>query len=173
MIVANTSDRNRLLRPGKGLSIGSLPEVEKWNEWWQAWAPRIAAEVGREGWVLFILDSVEKMCGLEATMARILRDKPEWNTDLWAQQEWLDVEHTAGSALSWFDQNCPRLDRVPEWCAFVLCAMRGHFTVLARLGRELRAAQEQGYGSFVVENQVDKLGMDVIKGGDKLLGEVE
>jgi hypothetical protein len=153
--------------------MSSLVTVEGWSHWWQAWAPRIAEQSGREGWILFLLDAVEEITTLEGTMSRILRDKPEWNTALWAEQEWLDIEHTAGSALNWYDRNCPRLDRVPEWAAFVLCAMRGHITVLARLGKELRAAQEQGYGSFVVESNAEKMSMNVIKGGDHLLGEVE
>lgn len=173
MIVANDADRRRLLEYGDTETIGSLPVIEFWRTWWSAWGPLIAADVGREGWVLFLFDANEKAIELEGIMARILRDKPTWGTAMWSQKEWMNIKDTAGEALAWFDRNAPRKDRVPEWAAFLLCGLRAHFTVLARLGSEIRAAQDQGYSAFVVESQTDRLGMDVIKGGDKILGECE
>jgi hypothetical protein len=41
----------------------------------------------------------------------------------------------------------------PEWAQFLFTAQGGNFAVLRRLGRELRALQEQGYLVATIERR--------------------
>ena len=132
------------LRDARGL--GSLPVIGDWQEWWGVWGPEIAKAHGRQGWILLLLDANEKIQEVEMLLSRVLRNKPEYDTTGWSQAEWLNVEDQTAEALAWFERNVesPMKD-APEWAHFLFSSFYGSLTVLKRLGRELRAVQEQGY----------------------------
>jgi hypothetical protein len=62
------------LRDERGLS--SLSVAGDMAEWWRAWGPQIAAQHGKQGWILFLLDSLEKLQEVSMLLSRVLRDKP-------------------------------------------------------------------------------------------------
>jgi hypothetical protein len=170
LIVSNESDRARLLKRGEGKGLSSLSLMHDWQEWWRAWGPKITAQVGRQGWVLFILDAEEKTRELCMLLSRLIRNKPEWDTRGWSEAEWKNVEETTLEAKCWYERNCPRPESVPEWAQFIVSGMYGNFCTLARLGRELRALQEQGYSCVALE-ATDR-GTNVLSGGDRVLQEL-
>jgi hypothetical protein len=147
----------------------SLPVLEDMQTFWREWGPRIAKDVGRQGWVLFILDAHEKAQEMEMLLSRVIRNKPEWSTAGWSENEWGNVEETTAEALAWFDRNCPDPDKLPEWVAFVLSGIRGNLSVLKRMGRELRALQAQGYSTVVLETDGTRL--QATKGADIVMRE--
>jgi len=171
MIVQNDSDRARLLNGTDQRGEHSLPILRDWQTWWAAWGPQIAANVGKHGWIIFLLDASERMLEMQTTLSRVIRGKPEWNTEGWSEREWGSVADMTAEGLAWFKSNAPRLDDVPEWTAFILSAQLGMFQTLARLGRELRSLQLQGYSTVVLETRDD--GIHVTKGADRFLQEVE
>lgn len=171
MAVLHDSDRPGLLEDhGDIRGEHSLPVLRDWKDWWGKWGPLVMEQYGRCGWVLFMLDAVEKILETQMTVSRLIRGKPEWDTTGWSEREWLNVADVTADASAWFDRNCPRLSDLPEWAGFVLAGQRGMFRTLARIGRELRSLQEQGYTTVVLESGAD--GISVLKGGDKVLKEV-
>lgn len=126
--------------------LGSLPIIADWQEWWKAWGPQIAKEHGKQGWILFLLDAHEKVQEVSMTLSRILRNKPDWDSTGWSEKEYLNIENQTGEALAWYERNAPSPMRdAPEWAQFLFSAQHGNLAVLARMGREQRALQEQGY----------------------------
>lgn len=150
--------------------VASLPILQDMQDWWQVWGPRIAKEEGKQGWILFLLDAHEKIEEVSMLVSRLLRNKPEWDSKGWSQNEWLPVDEQSTAAVRWFENHLPRLDDVPEFAQFLLSAQYGNLCVLARLGREMRAAQEQGYTTVVLE--ADEGRLNVRQGGHKFLTEV-
>ena len=144
--------------------LGSLPVVADWIGWWKVWGPRIAAEHGRAGWILLLLDANEKVQEVSMLLSRVLRNKPEWDSTGWSAAEWENVEDQAGEAAAWFERNAasPMRD-APEWAHFLFSSLHGNLCVLERLGRELRAVQEQGYLVATIERQP---GVGLELGGD-------
>lgn len=146
----------------RGLS--SLHVVTDWDEWWRTWGPTIVDRHGRQGWVLFLLDANAKLLEIEMLVSRLLRNKPEWNTATWSEAEWQNVETQTAAAAAWFQSNAPEPMRdAPPWCQFLFSAQAGNFAVLKRLGRELRAVQEQGYLCVTLERRPED---GIILGGD-------
>ena len=170
MIVQNQADRDRLLQAGDTRGEQSLPILRDWLSWWSVWGPRVAAEAGRQPWILFLLDASERIIALQTTLSRLIRSKPEWDTRGWSEDEWSSPENVTARALAWFEQNVPR--EVPEFAAFIIAGQRGTFQTLARLGKEIRRLQEAGYNTVVVQAD-DATDMRVIRGGDALLKEIE
>jgi hypothetical protein len=169
-LVANAADRTRLLQFGQSVGYSSLSLAHDWQEWWREWGPKIAKDVGLQGWVLFILDADEKIRELHMLLSRVIRSKPAWETRGWSAAEWENVETITAAARAWFEKNCPNPDHVPEWAQFILSGQYGNFQALQRLGRELRALQEQGYNTIAVEARDD--GTVVHSGGDRVLQEL-
>lgn len=146
----------------RGLS--SLAVLDDWRTWWRHWGPTIAAEHGRQGWILFLLDANEKIQEAAMLVSRVLRNKPEWGTAGWSQAEWLNVEEQTAEAAAWFAREAPGPMRdAPAWAQFLFSAQGGNLAVLKRLGRELRAVQEQGYLVATLERRP---GEGVALGGD-------
>lgn len=131
----------------------AMPLAAEWREWWREWGPKIAKEVGRQGWVLFILDANEKLLEVQTIMARIIRKGSEWDSTGFQEDEWLNVADVAGKALGWFEANAPSPRDVPEWARFLLAAQHGNFAVCKRLASELRTLQEQGYSVVTLEHK--------------------
>jgi len=98
-------------------------------------------------------------------ISRLLRNKPSWNSTGWSQAEWLNVEEQTAVADAWFQASAesPMRD-APDWARFIFSAQAGTFAVLKRLGRELRAVQEQGYLVATIEKDPTRQG--VVLGGD-------
>lgn len=169
MIVQNEADRARLLEPGDTRGEQSLPILRDWASWWQVWGPRVAAEEGRQPWIMFLLDASERIIQMQTTLSRLLRDKPDWDTTGWSEDEWSNPADVTLRGLQWFERNVPT--DVPEFAAFIIAGQRGMFQTLHRLGREVRRLQEEGYGTVVLEARDD--GITAIKGGDRVMQEVE
>lgn len=85
-------------------------------------------------------------------MARSIRNRAARGGAGWTQREWLNVQETSTEGLAWYRKHCPAPGSVPEWAEFILTAQEGLYSVLARMGRELRAVQEQGYQTISVES---------------------
>jgi len=133
------------LRDERGLS--SLAVIADWREWWREWGPTIAVRHGRQNWILLLLDANERIQEVTMLISRLLRNKPDWDSTGWSQAEWLNVEDQTAEAATWFKRSAeagPMRD-APEWAQFLFESQYGNLCVLRRLGRELRAAQEQGY----------------------------
>lgn len=157
------------LEDGGGLS--SLETVTDWQDWWRKYAPEIAKDVGHQGWVLLLLDAKDRLQELEMLISRIIKSKPDWNTTGWSEAEWSNVAETAERAKAWYKRSVePVLRDMPEWAKFLAVAQWGTFQWMANAGRELRACQEQGYSTVVVERSAD--GLSVRGGGDAFLREV-
>lgn len=159
MIVQNDADRSRLLEMTDKRGIDSLPVIEDWQAWWQEWGPRIAAEEGRQPWIIFMLDAHEKTLEGLMLLSRLIRNKPKWNTTGWTQAEWGNVALFGAEARCWFEQNHPRLEDVPEYAQFIISAQYGVFCALERLTREMRAIQDQGYKVVALESGEDGVTM--------------
>lgn len=129
-----------------------------------------AKDVGRVGWVMFLLDAKDRLLETQMLVSRIIKSKPEWDTRGWSEAEWLNVEETTAEAKAWYVRNLPNPERMPEWARFLVAAQFGAFCALERMGRELRACQTQGYSTVVVERSAD--GLAVTGGGDAFLQEV-
>lgn len=118
------------------------------------WGPKIAAEHGHQGWILFLLDANEKIQEVSMLLARLMRNKPEWESTGWSAAEWQSVEDQTAAACSWFEANAPAPMRdAPEWAQFLFTAQHGNFMVLKRLGREQKALQDQGYLVATIERR--------------------
>lgn len=152
MIVPD-SQRARLVARGDDGSTAVLPLVEDWQTWWREWGPRIRAEEGQQGWIIFLLDAHEKLTEVNAIMARIMRGKHnEVGIAVWSEKEWMNVHETAEEAKAWFERHVPTLTGVPEFAQFLLTAQYANLSVLTRLARDLRGLQEEhGIGTMVVE----------------------
>lgn len=114
--------------------------------------------------MLLLLDANEKIQETAMLISRLLRNKPTWNSECWSQAEWLNVEEQTALADAWFQENAaaPMRDG-PGWARFLFSAQAGNLAVLRRLGRELRAVQEQGYYVATLERRP---GEGVVLGGD-------
>lgn len=150
------------LRDERGLS--SLAFAADNDEWWRVWGPKIAARHGRQGWILFLLDANEKVQEVSMLLSRLLRNKPEWDSTGWSAAEWENVEDQTAAAAAWFERSAesPMKD-APEWAQYLFSAQHGNLAVLKRLGRELRAIQEQGYLVATLERRP---GVGIELGGD-------
>jgi len=142
---AGTEDRQFAVGQGDISSPASFPFLVDMQEWWSEWGPKILNEYGKTGWILLILDSYEKLEGLLMTMARLLRKKPEWNTDGWSAQEWENIEDRATEAYAWFCRNIPDQRDIPEFAKFLLVAEDGLFCAFKKMAAEVREIQEEGH----------------------------
>lgn len=132
--------------------LSSLAVVDDWQVWWREWGPKIMAQHGRQGWILFMLEANDKVQEVSMVLARIIRNKPKWNSVGWSQKEWLNCAETAAEAQAWFEKHGESVMRdAPEWAKFILVAQHGNLTVLSRLARELRGIQENGHSTVVLE----------------------
>ena len=148
----------------------SLPILQDMQLWWKEWGPRIARDVGYQGWVLFLLDGHEKLIEGATLVSRIIRGKPKWDGQ-GSEREWGNVESQTTADLRWFERHVDSVKRdAPEWAQFLLTAQYGAFCTLARLGRELRGVQEAGYSTVVLEQR--DTGINCTQGGDRFLEEV-
>jgi hypothetical protein len=160
-VVATESKRAGLTGLEDNRGHSSLAVLQEWQLWWKEWGPRIARDVGYQGWVLFLLDSNEKITEVEMLASEVLRNQGCEN-----------IEIATLKALRWFENHAESVKKdAPEWAAFLLAAQYGNLCALARLGRELRAKQEQGYTTVVLEH-TEAGGLNVRAGGDRFLAEV-
>jgi hypothetical protein len=127
----------------RGLSSRTF--LQDMQEWWQAWGPRIMQAEGKQGWILLLLDAVERASSMLMTMSRILRKKPEWDTSGWAEAEWLPIVQTVEEGSAWFEKNAPRLKDVPEWAQFLFLALHGLFRSQCRVAREVQEIQRKSH----------------------------
>ena len=142
----------------------SLAVISDWQDWWRVWGPKIANEVGKQGWILFLLDANEKIQEVTMLVSRLLRNKPEWDSARWTQAEWENIEHLTATACAWYEENAPAPMRdAPDWAQFLFSAQHGNLCALKRAGRELRAVQEQGYLVATLERRP---GIGLEFGGD-------
>jgi hypothetical protein len=169
-MIASSSTRAALTVRTDKRGLASFPVVADWQLWWKTWGPKIAAQEGRQGWILFLLDANERLMEVSMLISRIIRSKPQWTTEGWSQDEWSNVQDVAARATAWFEANCPTKD-LPEWAQFIAAAQYGNFRVLERLARELRALQEQGYTTVVLEETGGRT-ITVQQGAEKILEEV-
>lgn len=130
--------------------IASFPILMDWDEFWKTWGPQIVGHVGHQGWVLFLMDAIQKSLELQLTMSRLLRKKTQ-DTRGWSQAEWLNVADQTEEGLRWFERNLLDPKSLPEWAQFFQAGLYGQFTTMARLGREIRQLQDHGYNTLVVE----------------------
>lgn len=150
------------LEDRRGLS--SLDYATDADEWWREWGPKIAAQHGKQGWILFLLDASQKLQETWMLISRLLRNKPDWNTAGWSQAEWLNVEEQTALADAWFREHVDApMKEAPEWAQYLFVANAGHFAVAKRAGREMRAIQEQGYLVATLERRP---GEGLVLGGD-------
>jgi len=150
---------NHSLADKRGLD--SLPVIADWQEWWREWGPKIASQHGKQGWVLFLLDAQEKIQEVSMLASRVIRNKAPWEARGWTEAEWGNVEAEGEAAVVWFATHAPGpLRDAPEWAQFLFTAQHGNLCSLARLCRELRGLQEQGYKVAVVERQPAGLRLD-------------
>ncbi len=125
--------------------ISSFTMLQDMQTWWQTWGPHIAEREGKKGWILFLLDAIDKAQELQMTMSRLLRNKPQWDTTGWNQREWCSVLANAEEGAAWFDTNMPSLRDVPEWAQFLLVALSSIFSAQIRVCRELGEVQRKGH----------------------------
>lgn len=115
----------------------SRPLLVDLQEWWQAWGPKIANREGKQGWILLLLDTLERVLKMQMTMSRLLRKKPQWDSSGWSEDEWRSVKEVAAEGAAWFEKNMPRLEDVPEWAGFLFVAIHSIFAAHKRLAAEL------------------------------------
>jgi hypothetical protein len=127
----------------RGLS--SFDHLKDMQEWWGRYGPEIINHFGKQHWVLFMCDAEERLEGLLMNFSRVLREKPDWDTSGWSEDEWSNSMWTAAKAKAWFQLNCPHMNDVPEFARFVFVAMNGLFNSFERLAREVREIQEEGH----------------------------
>jgi hypothetical protein len=125
--------------------MSSYAVIKDWQEWWRLWGPEIAKRFGHDGWVLFILEAHTKMEDILMNWSRILRNKPDWDTAGWSEDEWSNPLWVAAKAKAWFQTNCPHMDDIPEFARFILVGQNGMFGVLERLAREMFEIQSEGH----------------------------
>lgn len=172
-MIVETSKRAELTRLADNRGSASLPVLQDMQVWWKEWGPRIAKDVGRQGWVLFLLDAHEKAVEGGMLVSRIMRGKPKWDSRGWSENEWGNVAALTTANLRWFENHAPAVQRdAPEWAQFLITAQYNTLSALARLGRELRGMQEAGYSTVVLEHNEGGGGLTVTQGGDKFLEEV-
>lgn len=152
MIVSNTAARQRLTKRGDTRGLSSLPVALDCKTWWSEYGPKIVAEEGKAGWILFIMDAQERLIEETMLMARSIRNREKRGGEGWSQKEWLNIQETSLEAYEWYKRHCPAQNSVPEWADFILTAQYSLFSVLARMGRELRGVQELGYQTVSVES---------------------
>lgn len=170
-MIATGSRRPGLTKLEDNRGVASFPFAADCQEWWAIWGPRIVKEVGRVGWVLFILDAHEKLVEGHMLISRLLRSKSKWESKGWTPDEWGNVADITMQSLRWYENHASTIiKQVPEWAAFLIAGQYSNFCLLARLGREMRAAQEQGYSTVVLETKDG--GIECTQGGDKFLEEV-
>jgi hypothetical protein len=150
VLITDEHKRKRLLDDGDTQGGSSLAVLQNWQEWWQVWGPKLAAEYGRQPWVLFVMDGIEKQVKLTMAISRIIRQKPD-ELGQWDQMEWLNISELTSEALVWFETNQPRYDDLPEVAQFLVRVQHGFFRGLKRLGREVREIQEYGHNTITVE----------------------
>lgn len=169
-MIVERSKIAQLTRLEDNRGSASKPILDDMSDWWRVWGPRIAKDVGKQGWVLFLLDAHEKLVEGANTVSRIVRGKGSWDVR-GSEQDWGNVETLTTGSLRWFEQHAEQVKRdAPDWAQFVIAAQYNGLCALARLGREVRALQEQGYSTVVLEES-DK-GIACTRGGDKFLEEV-
>jgi hypothetical protein len=170
-VIASESTRGSLTQLADNRGLSSLPVVSDWQDWWRVWGPKILDNVGKVGWVLFVLDANEKILEESMLLSRLIKGKPGHTSKGWTPDEYGNVETICMQGLRWFETHAPSVIRdAPEWAQFILSAQYGNLCVLARLGREQRSLQETGYSTVVLEQRDD--GMHCTKGGDRFLEEV-
>lgn len=150
MLVPDEHKRRELLSSEDNRGGSSLPVLQDWQEWWQVWGPKLAAEYGKQPWVLFVMDGIEKQVELSMAISRLLRQKPE-DSPGWTEKEWLNIAELTMEARCWFEQNQPRYDDLPEVAQFLVRVQHGFFRALERVGREVREIQEEGHNTITVE----------------------
>lgn len=169
-MIVEQSRRSGLTQLADNRGTASLPVLQDMQLWWKEWGPRIARDVGRQGWVLFLLDAHEKLIEGSTLVSRIIRNKPKWDGH-GTEREWGNVETQTRADLAWYERHVEPVKRdAPEWAQFLITAQYSAFCALARLGRELRGLQEAGYSTVVLETS-DK-GIACTQGGDRFLEEV-
>lgn len=147
MAIAKKGTEGKLLSYGQGDTRGpsSFEFMIDMSSWWKVYGPEIAKRFGKCGWILLMLDAHEKLEGLVMTISRLIRNKPEWDTRGWSQQEWTNIENRARAAYGWFATNAPAPEDVPEWGQFILTAMDGLFGAMIKVAQEVREIQEEGH----------------------------
>jgi hypothetical protein len=125
--------------------MSSYAVIKDWSVWWGKWGPEIQSRYGKVGWLLLLLDANEKLEGILMNWARILREKPEWDTSGWSEDEWSNPVWVSAKAKAWFQTSCPNMEDVPEFARFMFVAMNGLFGVLERLSREIHEIQSEGH----------------------------
>ena len=150
MLVTDEDKRRKLLDSGDDRGDASLPVLQDWQEWWQVWGPKLAAEYGKQPWVLFVMDGIEKQTELTMAISRLLRQKPEDSLG-WSEKEWLNIAELTKEARCWFESNQPRYEDLPEAAQFLVRVQQGYFRALERVGREVREIQEEGHNTITVE----------------------
>jgi hypothetical protein len=172
-MIATGSRRPGLTKLEDNRGNASFPILKDMQEWWKEWGPKIVSEVGRQGWVLFLLDAHEKVTEVEMLLSRVLRNKSKWDSAGFSEAEWSNPEQQATAALRWFERHAPGVQKdAPEWAQFLIAAQYNAFSVLSRLGREVRGAVENGYSPVVLEQSATGDGLTVTHGGDRFLREV-
>jgi len=125
--------------------MSSYAVVKDWSDYWALWGPLIMVQFGREGWIRFMLDAHVKLEGLGMMFSRQLRNKPNWDSSGWSEDEWSSPMWVAAKAKAWYQLNCPKMDDVPEFARFIFVAQNGLFGVLERLAREVHEIQSEGH----------------------------
>jgi hypothetical protein len=123
----------------------SRPLLVDLQEWWAVWGPKVAAHEGKQGWILLLLDALDKVVKMQMTMSRLLRKKPAWDSSGWSEDEWRPVSEVAAEGAAWFHENRPRLEDVPEWAQFLFVAIHSIFAAHQRLAAELEEVMHESH----------------------------
>jgi hypothetical protein len=160
-MIVEQSKRDGLTKLADNRGDSSRAVLQDMEVWWREWGPRIVKDVGRVGWVLFLLDAQEKLLEAQMVASAVLRNEGCEN-----------IEAVTLKVLRWYENHAEAVKKdAPEWAQFLITAQYNTACVLARLGRELRAKQEQGYSTVVLEH-TEGGGIECTRGGDKFLAEV-
>ncbi len=143
-MIGNQAQTEALLDQTDKAGGNSLTRLLDWQEWWQAWGPRIAGIYGQQPWILFAMDALEKEIVLNQTLARIIRHNPKDNRRGWTPLEDLNIAEQTVAALVWYEANQPDPKDVPEFMQFLFRAQLGMFRAMMLVGKELREVQRTG-----------------------------
>ena len=123
-------------------TIGAFPKALEWQQWWRYWSEKIGES---QPWVRFLVDATTTLQQMFVRISRLLRQKPNWDTQGWTPEEWMSVIDTVDEKFAWFQKNKPRREEVPLWALILLDAIEGAYLMMSRLAREVDQIQRKGH----------------------------
>jgi hypothetical protein len=139
----SAQDAQRILTIPKGLFGASLPVNLRWLQWWKANRDRFKhASPG----VMFVIDAIPKLFRFYATVGRVMRAKPQYDTAGWSPDELRPLHEVAREGLAWFYKSKPRVEGdTPPWLALIYEMIEGCFLMAVRLADECERSLRTGF----------------------------